>query len=306
CALPISGQGTSEAAPESPPADIHEIAGLDAAKGLALYGGSTRRYLAALGVFAEESRGILARLALPPSPDRSFLSVVQPPSAGDAPGAGGVLRLIQEGLAHGGGKAPGGVPAAGGDAGVRPLSMSEFTFALKSLRSGLAALGADDLSFLAMMLEKAGRAGDLRYIDSRLPAFRDELARISGQAAEAALAEGRLSPPGAPGRPQAVPGTGPADDRSRVAAAVFQAEGLGGSQVLFEELGRLDAAVGSRDLESVDSAIPRILAGSLPEGVRREAERIASLARPGEVAADPAAPPAAGSGIASRDTVEEG
>jgi hypothetical protein len=48
---------------------------------------------------------------------------------------------------------------------------------------------------------------------------------------------------------------------------------------LQEELERLGAALESRDSEAVDRALPRVLAGCVNAALRREAERMAGLAK---------------------------
>jgi signal transduction histidine kinase/CheY-like chemotaxis protein len=164
---------------------------------------------------------------------------------------------------------------SGGDGGhdARAFSMSEFTFVTRMLKNGLSSIGALELSREALMLEKAGCCLDHQYIRVRLPAFREKLERLVEGAESAGGHDAPLLRDGGDGTPGTRPAGGVAPASGRLVPA-----GQGGQAVLFEELERLSSALELRDVEAVDAAIPRILAGSSSEGVRREARRIAGLA----------------------------
>ncbi|MDR3155269.1 MAG: response regulator [Deltaproteobacteria bacterium] len=297
------------------------LEGVDREIGLSLAGGSERRYLSHLQVFSSASRGVLERLYQEPCHDPA-LKPLGPPADMAGRGIGPVFRVISETRkqeaveslsppAADGAPAQfaqfgdGGLPGQGGGesppqpSGPQPFTNSEFVFVARTLKSCLAGIGAEALSFEAMLLERAGRAGDAPYLARNLPAFREGLSRLILGVESASLGEpsGTEASPGEHGDHAASEGAAvhgpsgllralaaPGDGRAAPAAsdAAFSplppgrsgAAGRGASPVLFEELLRLEAALGSRDMDAVDAAVPQILARCWSEGVRREAERI--------------------------------
>ncbi|MDR1040790.1 MAG: response regulator [Deltaproteobacteria bacterium] len=199
-----------------------------------------------------------------------------PVGDGPMPAGGGEASAVTASGAPEGGDG-GGVPA-------RVISMSQFTFVARSLKSGLSGIGALELSREAMELEKAGRDYDCHLITRRLPFFRERLERILEAAEKACGFGGRRGGAAAPfpeGGHAAVPAPSAPVSGAPLAQRLRdeRSEAVsGGSPVLFEELERLNAALELRDVEAVDEAVPRILAGASSEGVRREARRIAGLA----------------------------
>ncbi|MDR1081231.1 MAG: response regulator [Deltaproteobacteria bacterium] len=275
-----------------PELEALSIDGVELETGLSRSGGSGRRYMDFLKVFAEDCRAVLGNLARPPAADRS-LAPFAAPVGSPGPGSLPVTRFIPDSLAFfppgrgdaeeagspagspggpdgEGGASPDGAAAEGGGGNAaRAFSMSEFTFVTRTLKTGLSRIGALGLSREALMLEKAGRVSDHHFIRHRLPGFRDRLERL----VEGAESAGVLEPPAREGARSDASG-----HRASVVTAAFPSAGLGGHAVLFEELERLNAALELRDVEAVDAAVPRILAGASSEVVRREARRIAGLA----------------------------
>jgi hypothetical protein len=278
-----------------------------------------------LKVFAEDCRAVLPNLARPPASDRCLPPFVPSAEGGnlDRP----VFRFIPgslamepraplppaaEGAGNGAGPhapAPPVGTTGADDGAARPFSMSEFTFVTRTLKAGLSSIGALELSREALMLEKAGRSCDHGFIRLRLPGFRNKLEMLveGAEVAEGAetagapddgagerplplpmLPEAALEPPPA-AFPQAQAAAVGRDGLGGVPAGRRGSAGAAGPAVLFEELERLSSALGASEVEAVDAAIPLILTGAGPEGVRREARRLAGLASSSGFAAAPAA-----------------
>jgi signal transduction histidine kinase/CheY-like chemotaxis protein len=122
---------------EAPP--LPEIAGVDAAAGLARIGGDHRRYLDLLEAFCRDALAALARLEKEAGEESKEEAQKESDNA----------------------------------------SLRSFTTLVHALKSALANIGADALSQAAALLEKAGREAELAVIRDSLPSFREELAALT-------------------------------------------------------------------------------------------------------------------------------
>ncbi|MDR2603941.1 MAG: response regulator [Desulfovibrio sp.] len=202
-------QSAEDAEPSFP-----EIAGLHTAAGIARIGGSRRRYLDLLTVFRRDAQAAAPLLAREPD-------AASPEAAG--------------------GERPARTPAE--DSGQSPdSSLRAFVTQVHALKSALAAVGADDLSQTAAVLEKAGRAGDIPVIREHLAPFREKLAALTERIGEV-VAHASVGSPSGDG-----------------------AEARG--QEIDNDLSRLQKALETRDIDAADAALARLQAMPLPEALR--------------------------------------
>ncbi|MDR1686719.1 MAG: response regulator [Desulfovibrio sp.] len=150
------GNGEQQGAEDDAAPLFPEIAGLNTAAGIAVVGGSQRRYLDLLTVFRRDAQAAAALLAREPDA-----------SSSDAAG----------------GESPAKTPAE--TSGQSPAgSLRAFVTQVHALKSALAAVGADTLSQTAALLEKAGREGEMPVIREHLAPFRETLAALAERIGE--------------------------------------------------------------------------------------------------------------------------
>ncbi|MDR1935698.1 MAG: response regulator [Candidatus Accumulibacter sp.] len=127
-------------------------------------------------------------------------------------------------------------------------SLRSFTTLVHALKSALANIGADGLSQVAALLEKAAREGDARVICNELPPFRQELVALVAQIGE-------------------IPALARSDDGEQEAGLETE-----------EALARLLEALNAKDMDSMDAALTRLqamrLAGKMREAVSEIADYI--------------------------------
>jgi HPt (histidine-containing phosphotransfer) domain-containing protein len=187
-----------------------EIAGLDAAAGIARIGGSQRRYMDLLTMFRRDAQAAAAQLAR--EPDIASLKSAE------------------------------GESSAKGSGQRSDSSLRAFITQVHALKSALAAIGADDLSQTAALLEKAGREGEMTVIREHLAPFRERLATLAERIGEftARASAAACSRDGAETR-------GPEIDNA---------------------LARLRKALEIRDIDAMDAALAHLQTLTLPEALR--------------------------------------
>ncbi|MDR2123702.1 MAG: response regulator [Desulfovibrio sp.] len=185
-------------------AELPRIEGVDTALGLMRVGGSRELYLELLAVFRADAEACLARLA-------------------DEPQAS--IHPAQT-LTERNGQSP-------------DTSLRAFITQVHAVKSALANIGAGELSGTAALLEKAGKEADNLTIRAKLPAFREELAALTGRIG-VALA----------------PGTARSEDAGEHDPAVA------------ENLARLHDALERGDIDAVDDALARLQTQPLSENLR--------------------------------------
>ncbi|MDR1662270.1 MAG: response regulator [Azoarcus sp.] len=132
-------------------------------------------------------------------------------------------------------------------------SLLAFTTQVHALKSGLANVGADELSRAAALLEEAGRETDLPVIRDALPAFREALAALMARIGE--ISASAHSP-----------------DGGEAAAAK-----------ICEALARLQEALDATDPDAADAALARLQALPLGGEAREAACEIADFMLTGDL-----------------------